>query len=602
MDNGRAADAEKTVTSFFTRALDYFLPQALRDDPESERRGRIVVGMSLGFGSVFSIGLLLRLAVAVPGGGLPFGIANILIFFLAPLVLRATGRPEITAGLMVFSLCFGMSFVAYQEGGLRSPVLVILPVLPLLATFTINRGAGALTALVVALSFAAAAVAVWHGFLPVSPFPYSAPQEAVLRAITSSLTAIAVALLAWIYEARRVQAATRLRAARDAAETANRAKSCFLANMSHEIRTPMTGILGVAELLGEHEMSPEACDYLATISSSAENLKRIIDDTLDFSKIEVGELVLEETDFSLRTTVREVIDLLRPLAEAKKIELRTSIATELGDRRSGDPPRLRQVLINLVGNAIKFTEQGWVELRIEPGSGPGGSGQANVFFFVRDTGIGIAPEAMGRLFTPFYQADNSLTRRFGGTGLGLAISRRLAELMAGSIEVESSPGKGSSFVFSVRLPRATGTPDVPAGPPSAPASEHRPADPKARNQRILLVEDEPVSQMVAEAHLKQLGFEVDLADNGQDALVAIESGDYALILMDCQMPVLDGYETTRRLRRRERGHLPVIGFTAHAMRGDREKCLAAGMDDYLTKPFRRRDLSAAVHRWASVDP
>ncbi len=596
MDPGRAAGVEKRKAPFFTRVLDSFLPQALRDDPESERRGRIIVGLSLGFGSMFSIGLLLRLTVAEPLAGRPFGNASILLLFLAPLVLRATGRPEIPAGMMLISLYVGMSLVAFQEGGLRSPVLVILPILPLLATFTINRGAGVVTALVVALSFAAAAV--WYQFLPAPPFPYSASQEAVLRAITFSLTAVAVALVAWIYEVRRVQAEEKLRTARDAAEKASQAKSSFLANMSHEIRTPMTGILGVAELLGRYQMSLEAREHVATISKSTENLKRIIDEILDFSKIEVGELVLEETDFSLHAEVKEVIDLLRPLAGAKRIELRATIAAELQGRRSGDPARLRQVLINLVGNAVKFTEQGWVELRVEPDS----SALSDILFVVRDTGIGIAPEAQERLFAPFSQADASLTRRFGGTGLGLAISRRLAELMAGSIRVESAPGEGSIFIFTARLPLAE-PPDPSDQPLVAAAAECRPVvAPAPRSRRVLLVEDEPVSRMVAEAHLKQLGFEVDLAVNGQEALAAIEGGSYALILMDCQMPILDGYETTRRLRRRERGgHLPVIGFTAHAMNGDREKCLAAGMDDYLTKPFRGQDLSAVVQRWIGVD-
>ncbi len=593
MDPGFSAGMEKTEEApFFTRVLDSFLPQALRDDPESERRGRIVVGMSLGFGSVFLIGLLLRLPVIEPSRELLFGIANILFFFLAPLVLRATGRPDIPAWMMIFSLG-SMSFVAFQNGGLHNPVLVILPITPLLAAFTINRGAGALTALVVASFFFAAA---WQ-------------QGAITRGITSSLTAIVVALVAWIYEIRRVQAEEKLRAARDVAEKASRAKSSFLANMSHEIRTPMTGILGVAELLDRYEMSSEAREHVATISKSTESLKRIIDDILDFSKIEAGELVLEESDFSLRTMVREVIDLLRPLADVKGIDLRTTIVTELSDWRSGDPVRLRQVLINLVGNAIKFTKEGWVELRVEPGAsgsgadGSGTGGPPDVLFVVRDTGIGITPEAQERLFAPFFQADASLTRRFGGTGLGLAISRRLADLMAGSIRVESAPTEGSIFVFTARLPLAD-PPDRLHSPPARPVPEGRSmADHSPRGRHILLVEDEPVSRMVAEAHLRQLGFEVELAENGQDALAAIERGSYALILMDCQMPILDGYETTRLLRRREdRDHLPVIGFTAHAMRGDREKCLAAGMDDYLTKPFRGKDLRATLFRWLGGDP
>ena len=383
-----------------------------------------------------------------------------------------------------------------------------------------------------------------------------------------------------------------LRHSEQAAERANRAKSEFLANMSHEIRTPMTGILGAAELLLDDELAPGAREHGRIIQSSAQTLLGIIDGILDFSKVEAGHLKLEHVEFPLRETVDGVLRLLRAQAESKDVEVRLRLAEDLPARLVGDPLRLRQVLLNLVGNAIKFTDRGWVSLNVELDGWD--SEGIWVSFDVTDTGIGISPDELDQLFTPFTQADSSTTRRFGGTGLGLVISQRLVELMGGRIIVDSDPGVGSTFAFSVRF--------LPADGSSTLEEEGRRQAsplPVSGPWRILLVEDNPVNQLVVSQQLRALGLEVSSATNGREALEILEREAFDLVLMDCQMPELDGYEATRRIRQREIGgeHLPVVALTAHAMAGDREKCLAAGMDDYLSKPFSVEDFGAVLERW-----
>ena len=397
---------------------------------------------------------------------------------------------------------------------------------------------------------------------------------------------------------RRVEQRTReLTDAKFAAEAANHAKSEFLANMSHEIRTPMNGIIGVVDLMRQLDLTPRTREYADVIASSAEGLLRIIDDVLDFSKSEAGKLSLDAVDFRLADTLKRVIDLLAPRAAAEGIELRLELADELPAWCRGDPARLQQVLLNLVGNAIKFTPKGWVSVGAAPaGSGAGGS--PAIRFRVRDTGIGIPPEAQSRLFEPFTQADSSTTRRFGGTGLGLAISRRIIELAGGEIGVESTPGAGSTFWFTLPLAPV----EEPAPRPPLPRRAAAPGGRPPGSYRILLAEDEPVNRLIALGQIRAIGYPVDAVVNGREVLEALDQRHYDLVLMDCQMPELDGYETTRRIRRQEAGgcHVPILAVTAHALEGDREKCLAAGMDGYLAKPYRQDELAAVLSTWLSV--
>jgi signal transduction histidine kinase/CheY-like chemotaxis protein len=524
-----------------------------------------------------------------------------------------------------------------------------------------------------------------------------------------------------------VEARTReLELAKVRAEAGSNAKSEFLATMSHEVRTPMNGILGMTTLLLDADLAPVQRECASDIRASAEALLSILNDILDFSKIEAGKLTLEHLEFSLRGVLDEVLDLLGPTAEAKGLDLCAAVAPQAPVRIMGDPGRLRQVLMNLVGNAVKFTAQGSVVIRVDPVGHPGTDGRLH--FSVRDTGIGIPPEVQERLFQPFSQADSSFARRHGGTGLGLAISHKLITLMGGHIGLKSQAGIGSEFHFDLTFDQSLDSPAEPfqefagkralihggasmaqaflvevlqhhgmkvrqeadlgrtkaaiqgseegafdlvildleglvpeeiqtvmdqpgpsgkvgtgvlafgyagqrarlqqsglrrlpaflhrplkeaqlrailrhtfAGPGLGPVTAASTPPPAARSQAspILLVEDHPINQKFAVAILSKAGYDVDVAGTGIEALEALARRRYGLVIMDCHMPEMDGFEATRCIRAREdpRDRTPIVALTANAMQGDREKCLAAEMDDYLGKPFKREAMLGVVSKW-----
>lgn len=388
----------------------------------------------------------------------------------------------------------------------------------------------------------------------------------------------------------RKRAEETLAAAKAAAEAANEAKSRFLANMSHELRTPMNAILGMIDVALPKAADPTVQDCLQTAKGSAGLLLTLLNDLLDSAKIESGKLELESAPFSVRRMLDQITRVLSLRADEKGLCFSCRVPNETPDAVVGDAVRLQQILLNLAGNAIKFTERGEVEIHA---SAVSQDNAACLEFAVRDTGIGIPPSRLEHIFDPFAQADTSMSRRFGGTGLGLSISKSLVEMMGGHIRVESQPGKGSTFRFSVRLPLAK---EFPPDLDSAPMVPARPCAPL----RILLVEDNPANQKLAAYILQDRGHTVEIAADGQEAIDLIEHNRYDVILMDVQMPRMNGLEATAAIRNRENGgrHVPIIAMTAHAMKSDRQRCLAAGMDGYLSKPVNAQEMIGLVEALA----
>ena len=395
-----------------------------------------------------------------------------------------------------------------------------------------------------------------------------------------------------LLEERIRQRTEELQATTLRAEAASKAKSEFLANMSHELRTPMNGVIGMVDLAMEGKLTTEQRERLRTAQQCAYSLLSLLNDILDLSKIEAGKMSLESIPFDLFAMVDDCVRFHMHAAARNHVDLNCSIANSVPRQVVGDPLRLRQILANLLSNAVKFTEKGSIDVRLRSTVLP--STELQLQIEVRDTGSGIDPQKLPYIFDKFTQADGSVSRKYGGTGLGLAITRKLAELYGGEITVESEPGRGATFVVNLKLGVAAQTASPAAigsnatglnSPREIAGRQTQPQPTPVKAGRILVVEDNHVNQKVVTAVLRKRGFSIELANNGREALTRLESDAFDLVLMDVQMPVLDGLEATRLIRQDPRWKtLPIIAMTAHAMNGDRERCMDAGMTGYISKP------------------
>ncbi len=590
------------------RLYDRQIPEVLRcGSPDAHRRARLVLGFTLALAFWSPVFAVIYAWLDAPALSFAVLLAGAVVL-LVPAVMRWTQSIAWAGNLLTLVLYVILVYLSYHTDGIRSPALGWFVAVPMLGTLVMGYRTGAFW---LVASLAALVMMFFSEGPSSSMFAVIAPHKLRLLEL-SGILGITVVVFSFtlIYEKLKDQALTALLAA-------DHAKSEFLANMSHELRTPLTAILGYTDLMLEDSDESLPLDdhrsQLRTIRRNGEHLLEVINDILDLSKIEAGKLLVESLKVSPVRLIDDVLALMQVRADAKQLALTVKYEGAIQATLYTDPTRLRQILFNLIGNAIKFTPAGGVRVLVR--TAPTSIGACRLEIDVVDTGIGMTADHAKRLFEPFTQEDASSSRNFGGTGLGLAISRRLARTLGGDIRVESTVGKGSRFHLeiaaetggSVALPVAAGPQrgnsagDPPSGT-AAPVAVDSSIAPPLAGVRVLLAEDGPDNRQLIARVLQKAGVDVTVAENGRiavdAALAEVERGmPFDVILMDMQMPVLDGYAATAELRRAGYAH-PIVALTAHAMAEDRRKCLAAGCDDYTTKPIKRAELLGLLEKFA----